>query len=159
MLYKKIIECNLEFHVPLSKNCIDLIRRLLNPNPLKRITINDVKHHNFYLQGLSLLNLMKIEHNDMEINDLVMTKLAELGYSSSVVDENLKKSLFNQITTCYYLTLNKIKYEKYLVIIKNRLNKVHEINNNETVNKRHDTEAFETKNTQTLDEIETLLHK
>lgn len=49
-----------------------------------------------------------------------MVRLEGLGLSKELIREHLKKGSYNQITTSYYLILNKIKYEKYMDILAKR---------------------------------------
>ena len=51
LLFKKILECKLEFPHHLTHNSRDLIRRILVTNPDKRITIPEIKKHEFYRKG------------------------------------------------------------------------------------------------------------
>jgi serine/threonine protein kinase len=52
VLFKNIVECNVEypseFITPVAK---DLLKRILVKDPKKRITIDEIKQHNFYLLG------------------------------------------------------------------------------------------------------------
>ena len=51
VLFKKILECKLEFPSYVNKLSIDLIEKILVTDPEKRITIKDIKKHPFYLKG------------------------------------------------------------------------------------------------------------
>ncbi len=52
VLFKNIVECNVEypseFITPVAK---DLLKKILVKDPKKRITIDEIKQHNFYLLG------------------------------------------------------------------------------------------------------------
>ena len=50
-LFKKIIKCKVVYPKYVSNNAQSLLRRILVPNPDKRITINEIKKHPFYLEG------------------------------------------------------------------------------------------------------------
>jgi 5'-AMP-activated protein kinase catalytic alpha subunit len=49
-LYKKILNC--DFLIPgfVSSNCKDLIKKILNTDPVQRISIKDVKTHEWFTQ-------------------------------------------------------------------------------------------------------------
>ena len=51
ILFKKILECKLEFPDYVHGLSIDLINKILVTDPEKRITIPEIKKHPFFLQG------------------------------------------------------------------------------------------------------------
>ena len=51
ILFKKIYECKVEFPNDISKDAIDLMKKIMVSNPKKRITLNEIKNHCFYLKG------------------------------------------------------------------------------------------------------------
>ena len=50
-LFELILKAKLEFPSHLSEICKDLIKKILVTDPHKRITINKIKEHEFYLMG------------------------------------------------------------------------------------------------------------
>ena len=90
------------------------------PNPKKRITIEQIKKHSFYIQGLEILKERRIEYDEEEIHLQALEILEGLGLNKDIIREHLKKGNYNHITTSYYLILNKIKYEKYIEITDKR---------------------------------------
>ena len=82
ILFKKILECKLDFPDDLSKNSIDLMNKILVTKPEKRITIDEIKEHPFYLQGKKIFeeshpDLIKVDvvfslrnhFNDLELTN------------------------------------------------------------------------------------------
>ena len=57
ILFKNILDCDPEFPDFLSDTSIDIILKILNPDPESRITINEIKKHSFYLMGKKLCNI------------------------------------------------------------------------------------------------------
>ena len=51
VLFQKILEGKLEYPSHLSTDAIDLMKKILVVDPLKRIQIKDIKKHKFYLLG------------------------------------------------------------------------------------------------------------
>ncbi len=47
-LYKKILNCDYLMPGFINKQCKDLIRKVLNTDPVQRIKIDDVRKHDFY---------------------------------------------------------------------------------------------------------------
>jgi 5'-AMP-activated protein kinase catalytic alpha subunit len=54
-LFEKILECRVHFPSFVPSNVKDIIKKMLVPNPDKRIKIHEIKHHPFYIQGKNLL--------------------------------------------------------------------------------------------------------
>ena len=50
-LFKKILQCKINYPKNLSNDSKDLIKKILVPNPRKRISIPEIKEHPFYLKG------------------------------------------------------------------------------------------------------------
>ena len=57
ILFKNIVECNPEIPEYLSEETQDLISSILMPDPDDRITIEEIKKHDFYLRGKDLCTL------------------------------------------------------------------------------------------------------
>ena len=57
ILFKAIVECNPEIPEYLSEDTQDLIGAILRPDPDDRITIEEIKKHDFYLRGKKLCNI------------------------------------------------------------------------------------------------------
>ena len=55
-LFKKIAECKIEYPEYISEEARDLMKQIIVPNPKERITINDIKKHNFYKRGKQLFD-------------------------------------------------------------------------------------------------------
>ena len=55
-LFKKIAECKIEYPEYLSEVSLDLLKKIIVPNPKERITIPEIKKHPFYLKGKKLFD-------------------------------------------------------------------------------------------------------
>ena len=53
-LFKKILKCKVNYPINMDKSAIDLLKNILILNPDKRIGINKIKQHPFYLKGKSI---------------------------------------------------------------------------------------------------------
>ena len=58
ILYKKIKECKLEIPDTMDNEAKDLIKRMLQKNPLNRITIPEIKQHKFFTNKLKLFQVI-----------------------------------------------------------------------------------------------------
>ena len=57
ILFKNIVECNPEIPENLSEETQELISAILRPEPNDRITIEEIKQHDFYLRGKELCDI------------------------------------------------------------------------------------------------------
>ena len=74
ILFKKILECHLEFPKYVKKLSIDLIEKILVTDPEKRITIPEIKNHPFFLKGKDIFehefSTTLIVRNPKEMNNI-----------------------------------------------------------------------------------------
>ena len=56
ILFKKIMKCKIEYPEFLSKNVVDIMKKILVVDPDKRISIPEIRKHPFYLKGKSIFN-------------------------------------------------------------------------------------------------------
>ena len=54
ILFKKIMKCKIEYPEFLSKNVLDIMKKILVVDPNKRISIPEIRKHPFYLRGKSI---------------------------------------------------------------------------------------------------------
>ena len=66
VLFRKIMKCKLEYPNFISSNAKSLLKKILVSDPNKRIKIEDIKKHPFYIQGK---NVFKIIHPELFIED------------------------------------------------------------------------------------------
>ena len=115
ILFKNILDCDPEFPDFLSDMSIDLILKILNPNPEKRITIEEIKKHKFYLMGKKLCNIDydTIENSIIKKRNIIFKNL----------NENNNKNLFNINKSNDNMSKNnEIKY-KYSNTLNNKIDK------------------------------------
>ena len=156
VLFKKILECKLEFPEYVNKLSIDLIEKILVTDPEKRITIKEIKKHPFYLkgkdifeEGFSINNLVQnpIEKNienkndkeniDQEINNEEKSIEINLNERKKCQEKIENKEKENMADIGYKDIDNnnkdKIKEEKRNEIKKDNLNTIDVNNNNELI--------------------------
>ena len=109
-LYKKIIDGKLYFPHFLSENAKDLLKKILNKDPIKRINIEEIKKHPWF----NLINPTKamsqgflsneiITPIDLDIVDLMVNNY---GFNEKEIKIDLLKNKHNEITTTYYILLD-----------------------------------------------------
>ena len=115
ILFKNILDCDPEFPDFLSDMSIDLILKILNPNPEKRITIEEIKKHKFYLMGKKLCNIDydTIENSIIKKRNIIFKNLNESNnknlFNINKSNDNMSKN--NEIKYKYSNTLNN-KFDK-----------------------------------------------
>ena len=89
ILFMKILECKIQYPKTLSKESKDLIKKILVPDPDKRISIPEIKKHPFYLKGKEIFEsnftLHQISHNEMSIMSISETS----SFSYITIDNDL----------------------------------------------------------------------
>ena len=109
-LYKKIIEGKFQMPKNISKEAQDLLKKIIKVNPEERIKIKDIKNHPwFQLADISYnmhsgLNCDKIV---FPIDNDIVKSMHELGFNKMEIRYNIIKNEHNNITTTYYLLLDK----------------------------------------------------
>ena len=109
-LYKKKIEGKFSISKHISKEAQDLLQKIIKVNPEQRIKIADLKKHPWF----KLANINYNMHcglNPKEIvfpiDEEIINNMSELGFNKMEVRYNIIKNEHNNITTSYYLLLNK----------------------------------------------------
>lgn len=109
-LYKKIMRG--EFSIPsfLSNHASDLIKNILNTNPRKRYTIDQIRAHPWFQLYKGYVSTPKgliIGYNEIPVDEIIVDNVISFGYERDVIYQSLKNNRHNKITTLYYLLLNK----------------------------------------------------
>ena len=85
VLFKKILECKLEFPSYVNQLSIDLIGKILVTDPEKRITIKEIKEHPFYLKG------KEIFEEEFGINQIVRNPIEKNMSNKNISGKNENK--------------------------------------------------------------------
>ena len=116
ILYEKILAGKYEEPSYLSKDAKDLLKKILEIDPKKRINFEGIKSHPWF----SLIDKKYGMHTGININEdiipvdeEILEKMEKLGLNNKVeIRYNLIKNYHNKLTSVYYLLL-KQKIEKY----------------------------------------------
>ena len=148
-LFKKILKCKIEFpknnNIIISENAKDLIRKILQPEPSKRITLEEILEHPFLAYG----NKKYKEKIRMDINKqdkLIIDYMTNtLGISNEKdIRKNINDNRHNNITTIFYLLKKKYNEGRfdYTKLVDNndiKNKKLNKLNSNK-INRRLKTE-------------------
>ena len=142
ILFKKIMKCKVDYPEYLSDDILDIMNKIIVVDPNKRINIEQIKQHPFYLKGKSEFekkhkdlveqvefDVNKIFNNDIEDynNDIEDDIVFNINYNSNEhsnhTDLNIKKSKSSKLLKNENIDLNENKNDLYLFQIKKRLQK------------------------------------
>jgi len=117
-LFKNILECEPEMPDFLSRKSANLIKRILNPDPEKRITIEKIKKHPFYSKGKKLC---KIDYSSCE-KEIIKTRESfyknnneekkTIENISDLLSDNTKDNINHNNNNNVYITEGNIKTSK-----------------------------------------------
>ena len=110
MLYKKIMKG--EYSIPsfVSSNATDLIKRILNTDPEKRFTIEQIKAHPWFSLYKGYVNIPKgiiIGYHQIPIDPFIIENVISFNFEKDVIEQSITTNRHNKITTMYYLLLQK----------------------------------------------------
>ena len=111
ILYQKIIKGKIQIPFFVSQNAKDLLYKILNKNPNKRCSIEQIKRHKWFkiLDTNNIINEgLLLDKYVIPIDENVIgTMVKEYEFNEEEIKINILKNKHNLITTTYYLLLNK----------------------------------------------------
>ena len=122
-LYRKIINGKLDFPERISFKCKDLIKKILNVNAKKRLSINDIKNHPFLELGKSFYKKefknflefgddIKKENINVDIVERIIQNY-DVKKSKDEIIDMINRNKHNSITTTYFLMLKKYGFSGF----------------------------------------------
>ena len=146
ILFGKILKCKIHYPKSMGKLTLDLMKKIITPDPKKRITLGQIKQHPFYLKGKALFcrkfpelvneieknennkinNNGTISENNTGIKEIIIknvTPIVKTKIKNNIKDNNKDKNDNNNN--------NKNKYYSL------KINDMNDINN---INKSYPTE-------------------
>ena len=137
ILFQNILNCDPDFPPFLSELSQDIILKILNPDPKNRITIDEIKKHNFYLKGKDLCN---IDYDNIENNIIkrrnIFSKNQMKNFCENKSDTNINGNNYNINNDKYFLTINNnTNSKKTIRLITHDSNKIINQKNSCTKNK------------------------
>ena len=98
VLFNQIIRNKIEYPYFLSELSLDILKKILVSDPLKRITIEEIKEHEFYLKGERIYNekFQKKENNNEKINNKILNKINKAFKSENDYEKNVLQTAANE---------------------------------------------------------------
>ena len=99
-MFKKIVQCKVEYPKHLSEIAVDLLKKILVPNPKERITIEEIKKHPFYIKGKSEFDkefTILYYNNDKPINQDInnQNEKKDKKFKKKIKEEKNKMNIIN----------------------------------------------------------------
>lgn len=109
-IYRKILDCKLDFPDHLSETCKDLIIGILTVDQKKRFRFEDIKEHEFYKMGLNFKKMPVVPEVTLanSLGQATLQKMVEVGFDKKEVAAMVKKNKHNNITTTFKLLYMKL---------------------------------------------------
>ena len=162
ILFKKIIDCEIDFpeenEIDVGENAIDLIKKILNPDPEKRIGLDEVENHPFLKFGKSEYEKLFKSDNNFEQEDLIINYMEnKLGFdnTNNEIQNDIYNNRHNHLTTTYYLLKQKciegrlafsFRERLYKKITKRSFSNENKQNNLDEKSKKDDTQKINSVN-------------
>ena len=105
-LYKKILDGKFEIPTWVSESCQDLMNRILENNPDKRMDTDQIMDHEWYttLHKPVIYNTgLIIGKNKIPLEPQLVKMLKKYGFEQADAEKSLNQNKHNQVTTIYYL--------------------------------------------------------
>ena len=109
-LYKKKIQGKFSIPKSVSKDAQDLLRKIIRVNPNERIKLSEIKKHpwfNLVNTKFNLFSGLDCKEVIFPVDEDIVQEMADLGFNKAEVRCNVIKNQHNNITTTYYLLLDK----------------------------------------------------
>jgi len=118
-LYKKIAAAQVKFPETLMSSSVkDLLRRMLHPDPMKRLTLAHAKMHPWVSPSLSSItaaisapadrSLLISDDPAKDVNEAVLQRCEQLGFKRQRVLESILSRTKDACSTNYYLILSRV---------------------------------------------------
>ena len=110
IMFEKILSGKFELPNFLSDKAKDILRKILELDPKKRLNFEEIKAHpwfNLIDKKLYIHKGINVNEDIMPIDEEVVQKMAKMGFNKMEIRFNLIKNFHNKITAVYDLLLKK----------------------------------------------------
>ena len=84
ILFAKILKCRIHYPKHIGELPLDLMKKIVVPEPNKRITLTQIKEHPFYLKGKFLFNQKHPEINNNKIREIIIKNVTPIPKAKSL---------------------------------------------------------------------------
>ena len=136
ILFAKILKCKIHYPKTMGSLTLDLMKKIITPDPKKRITLEQIKQHPFYLKGKDLFNkrypelineINKIEISKNPIKEIIINNVTPIVKSNVLKNIKENKEKNNNINSNKYYPLNISEINNLYQSYQPEINKVNTI--------------------------------
>ena len=106
VLFGKILKCKIHYPKHIGKIPLDLMTKIIVPEPSKRITLSQIKEHPFYLRGKLLFSQRHPEINNNKIKEIMIKRNLPITKNNSIKNKDKKDIKKLKIITAPYYPIN-----------------------------------------------------
>ena len=112
-LYTKIIKGDFKYpkNIIISEDAHLLLNKILVVNPRLRSDINNIKKDVWFLKDYNPIFGLYISIRDIPISNKIIEEMEKYGFKKSEIIKNIKNNRHNNITSFYYILVNKLRKE------------------------------------------------
>ena len=110
IMYEKILSGKFELPEHLSDNAKDILIKILEIDPKKRYTFEQIKEHpwfNIIDKNYLMLKGVNVDEDIMPIDEEIVLDMEKMGFNKMEIKYSLIKNFHNKVTTVYDLLLKK----------------------------------------------------
>ena len=108
ILFGKILKCKINYPKHIGELPLDLMKKIIVPDPNKRITLPQIKEHPFFLKGKSLFNQKYLNINDEDKNKNINP------IKCQIIKNRVKKEFnLNNVLNNYYAPNKEYDFANY----------------------------------------------
>lgn len=110
IMYEKILSGKFELPEHLSDNAKDILIKILEIDPKKRYTFDQIKEHpwfNIIDKNYLMLKGVNVDEDIMPIDEEIVLDMEKMGFNKMEIKYSLIKNFHNKVTTVYDLLLKK----------------------------------------------------
>lgn len=115
---QKIIYSDVQYPAHMSDNLVDLLTKMLEKDPKKRISVEEIFSHK-WLETVDIKTIAdicdgpvsRIDPNNLDYN--ILKKMSEMGIETSKLVDYFRENEFNDITATYRI-LHRIQLKEYM---------------------------------------------
>eukprot|EP01125_Pyxidicula_operculata_P018265 TRINITY_DN6492_c0_g1_i2.p1 TRINITY_DN6492_c0_g1~~TRINITY_DN6492_c0_g1_i2.p1 ORF type:complete len:271 (+),score=51.27 TRINITY_DN6492_c0_g1_i2:865-1677(+) len=103
----------------LTPQCKDLIKKILVVNPVERLTMDEIREHDWFKENLPKYLNIAAEQDDekFEIDEKLVSEISSrMGVPASIVVDNIHKSIENSELGTYYIAYQLLKDSEHFTI-------------------------------------------
>ena len=105
---KNIIKGVIDYPKFISPFVKDLLKKMLEVNPMKRCTLKDILEHKWFnLIECRLIPGIIVGYNKIPIDDDAVLKCEEFGFDKNNIRKAVLNNLFNEYSAIYYLVIRR----------------------------------------------------